>query len=361
MHEVKDLFEMTTRRVELDVDPWLEQQHRQSKARRNERLATFAVVAVLGLLVAVAWVVGTREGHKARRPADQPRSATPTPSARVATFPVGADRVGLVGLAPAGAEPSQPERGELVLGFTFGHTAGDPGRYSVFVYADGRLIWQRLGDLSGVDEYSKDYTTGFLEQRLTPAGVELVRAEALSTGLFDRDRYLTSQQRPNFGLIDIRTGDRLVHVEWGDVGNRDVTPEIPTPEQVGALQQLDARLENPASWLPASAWADPKLRAFVPSGYSVCYNGRKELGQSQVLAFLPPEAGDLLLTHHNTRRQAPEFVFWCTNVTNEEARTLAGILDDAGLAAEKDEFGVRYDGGRRAVWLDFAPLLPHDV
>jgi hypothetical protein len=33
---------------------------------------------------------------------------------------------GIVGLAPVGATPSTPERGELVLEFTFGHTMGDP-------------------------------------------------------------------------------------------------------------------------------------------------------------------------------------------------------------------------------------------
>ena len=47
---------------------------------------------------------------------------------------------GIVGLPPVGAAPSTPKSGELVLGFTFGHTFGDHGRFRVSVYADGRLI-----------------------------------------------------------------------------------------------------------------------------------------------------------------------------------------------------------------------------
>jgi diadenosine tetraphosphatase ApaH/serine/threonine PP2A family protein phosphatase len=95
--------------------------------------------------------------------------------------------LGIVGLAPVGATPSAPTSGELVLKFMFGHTPGDPGRFTVDVYADGRMIWSRFGDPS----------TGYLEQRLTPEGVELLRAEVRSTGLVDHDLNL-----------------------WGDVGLR---------------------------------------------------------------------------------------------------------------------------------------------
>jgi hypothetical protein len=87
---------------------------------------------------------------------------------------------GIIGLPPSGATPSTPKKGELVLGFTFTHTFGDPGRFHASVYADGRLITQRVGD------------HGILERRLTPEGVELVRAEVVSTELVDHDLHLTS-------------------------------------------------------------------------------------------------------------------------------------------------------------------------
>lgn len=361
MPELREVFEMATKRMEPDVDAWLDQEQRQRKAVRNERIAAFAIVVAIGL-GAVAWILGARGGQNARTPANQPptaaRTGTPTPVARPPTFADGADRVGLIGLAPEGAKPSWPEKGELVLGFTFGHTSGDQGRFRVFVYADGRLIWQRFGDPTGADQYSKPYTTGLLEQHLTPEGVELVRTEAISTGLFDRDRHMTGGQGLTYGGVDVRSGDRLVHVDWGD---ENVAGEMPTPEQANALRWLDARLANPASWLPTSAWDDPEITAYVPSGYSVCYDGGQEQGLSQVLASFPPAAADLLRTKDRRRGQAPTFVYWCSDLTNGEARALARILDDAGLDAVADEFGLRYGEIGANGSLGFEPLLPHEA
>ena len=346
MPELREMFQMATSHVEPDGDPWREQQQRQRKAKRNERNTTLAVVVGIGLLLAVVWILGTRAGHTPRSPLGGPSTVGPN----------GSDRVGLVGLAPEGARPSLPTKGELVVGFSFGHTMGDPGRFQVFVYADGRLIWQRIGDRS-----PGAYSTGLLEQHLTPEGVELIRAEVISTGLFAHDRHLTSGQGLNYGLIDVRQGDLLVRVDWGDSGP-DVARETPTSGQASALQQLDARLEDPASWLPASAWEDPQIRPFVPSEYSVCYHARKELSLSQVLGSLPPQAGALLLTQERTQGQAPQFVYWCSHLTNEEARALARILDHAGLKADESEFGLLYgESGPTRVSLDFAPILPHEV
>lgn len=188
---------------------------------------------------------------------------------------------GIIGLPPEGATPSTPERGELVLDFGFGHTMGDHGRFNVSVYADGRLIWQRIGDYSRTDEYRN--STGWLERRLTPEGVELVRAEVISSGLVDHDLHLQGGQGLYFGRIDFRNGDRLVHVTWGDIGRpySNVAREMPTPEQTSALIRLDARLEDPVSWLPASAWEDPEITPYVPSGYSVCYFGGQGVGLSR--------------------------------------------------------------------------------
>ena len=46
-----------------------------------------------------------------------------------------------------------------------------------YLYADGRLIW--------IVDYPPSPDFSFVEQRLTPEGVERVRSEFLSTGLFD--------------------------------------------------------------------------------------------------------------------------------------------------------------------------------
>ena len=269
---------------------------------------------------------------------------------------------GLVGLAPVGATPSTPKSGELVLDFTFGHTFGDPGRFRVSVYADGRLITERVGDYSRTDEYRN--STGFLERRLTPEGVELVRAEVISTGLVDHDLHLTSGEGLYFGHIEFRTGDRLVHVTWGNAIWGDVDPDVarpsPTPEQASALIRLDARLADPASWLPASAWEDPETRAYVPSGYRVCYVGGVGVGLDRVLALLPPAAENMLRAQENTRM----FPYWCSELTNEEARALERILDAPGVSGTKDVFGLTYlapgpgGGATRRFSLTFGPILP---
>jgi hypothetical protein len=266
---------------------------------------------------------------------------------------------GIVGLAPVGATPSTPKRGELVLDFTFAHTLGDPGRFQVLLYADGRLISERLGDPSGEGD-----ATGLLEQRLTPGGVDLVRAEVMSTGLVDHDLHLTSGEGLYDGHIEFRSGDRLVHVTWGTATWAGVDPDVarqsPTPEQASALIRLDARLADPASWLPASAWEDPETRAFVPSGYQVCYEGGVEVGVDRVLTLLPPAAENMLRAQEKTRM----FPYWCSDLTNEEARALERILDAAGVSGIKDVFGLTYaapgagGGATRRFSLTFDPILP---
>jgi hypothetical protein len=123
---------------------------------------------------------------------------------------------GIVGLAPDGATPSTPRQGELVLDYAYGHTLGDAGRFNLSMYADGRLIWQRIGDYSRADE--RRDSSGLLERRLTPEGVELVKAEVISSGLVDHDLHLRSGEGLYFGRIEVRDGDRFVHVTWGDIG-----------------------------------------------------------------------------------------------------------------------------------------------
>ena len=247
---------------------------------------------------------------------------------------------GIVGLAPEGATPSTPTRGEVVVSFMFGHDSGDAGRFGVTVYADGRMIWQRLDG------------TGVLEQRLTPQGVRLVRSEVVATGLVDWDvHFLTGPWLYTediwYGAIDVRTGNRLVHVSWGDMNHpRHVPRVIMAQEQARTLARLDARLEHPASWLPASAWADREIKAYVPSGYSVCIEGKRGLGLARILALLPPSAANVLRDQENARQEytnrAGTFQLWCSKLPNDEARALERMLDNAGIPGTKDEFGLAY-------------------
>ena len=89
----------------------------------------------------------------------------------------GADRTdGVLGpgvwLPPKGAEPSTPAEGDVVL-----QTVGIHPWHYIQVYADGRVIWSRQTGFTGNSRTSS--TTGWLERRLTPEGVDLVRSGAI--------------------------------------------------------------------------------------------------------------------------------------------------------------------------------------
>jgi len=171
--------------------------------------------------------------------------------------------------------------------------------------------------------------------------------------------------------IEVRDGGRLATVTWGDMpGNADGIE--PTPEQADALFRLDARLENPASWLPASAWQDQEMRPFIASRYDACYETSENVGLDAVLATFPQPAEDLLRTHDRTERRLGQdgsfgtLNVWCSVITTDEARTLAAIFDeDAGIYSHENVFGQDYVVGRRSpnvpdVRLSMEPMLPHE-
>ena len=271
--------------------------------------------------------------------------------------------VGFIGLPPQGATPSPPENrgampaarqsGKLVL-FYWGPAAGNSdygrggvGKSRIWVYGDGRLIFLRE---AAIPEGANRLFTGFLEQRLRPEGAERLRSETVSAGL------LAEGGEPvPFGIqIKVRSGDRLVRVE-----------------RVSDLERLVARITEPASWLPASAWDDGESRAYVPSKYAVCYGGGPELlGLARILSVLPRPAADLLRAKESKEQGAGGF--YCSDATTEEARALAVALergsvqggsgDDRGPArAFRLEYVFDVPGTTTAeqVSVFFEPYLPH--
>jgi hypothetical protein len=291
---------------------------------------------------------------------------------------------GFIGLPPEGATPSNPAAGELEI-FYWGHgnpedKPGDGPRIEAWVYADGRLIsWQTGSDLP---ESANPLSTGFLEQRLTPEGVELLRSEVASTGVFDHDRVLITDRGDGPRFVDLHNGDRLVHV--GVVAkceNPDapcLLDELPeatnaTPEQADALYRLNRRLSDPSSWLPQSAWVDRDIRAYVSSKYAVCYSAwppDQQVERSRVLALLPGAARDLL--GDATPRPGPLFgepgnfrpsYEYCSDMTTDEARAVTVALDDAGLeraGGARLHYRIEAPGanpGEATVY--FEPYLPH--
>jgi hypothetical protein len=176
--------------------------------------------------------------------------------------------VGFKGLPPEGARPSEPLRGELVLS-----DGGIHPYYAVNLYADGRLIWARDVVFTGEvvptpPPEGGPVVTAWIEQRLTPEGVELLRSGGVPVG---------------------------------------------------------GQFENPGQELPVSAWEDSKLRPYVPSSYAACLMGGFE-PPYKTLDILPAWAQDLL-----RRTDRPVQDTGCQEVTIEDARALIEVLRGAGF------------------------------
>jgi hypothetical protein len=230
------------------------------------------------------------------------------------------------------------------------------------VFADGRLVWAQDADLP---QGANPLSTGWLEQRLTPEGVELLRSELLASGLL----------RP--GEQECEAGAYHGHFYDGQ--------ERPQSTFTSAANEHLARIADPASWLPASAWEDRQIMAYVPSHYLITLTGdmpatvRTPRSHLELLAAqLPAAAAELVRAKDWDYQQAG--VFWHdTDFTNDEARTLAAALDDAGF--EQDEqanayrleyhFEYRDPAGYQdpdqdldldtLVHIEFRPALPHQV
>ena len=249
--------------------------------------------------------------------------------------------VGLVGLPPVGARASVPERGGLVLNFGPCETEPDDG---LSVFADGRLIWAVSGR--------------FLEQRLTPEGVELMRSELLGSELL--------------GTHDDECVAGAYHGHIMDGGET---------HSDGFTAPADAhieRLANPASWLPASAWEDREIRVYVPSEYRIYLSGNA--GLERLAAELPAAAEELVLTKQWEAQGSPpegQVHYTQTNFTTEEARAFADALEGAGFEQDEQTNTSRLEFHRAAqlendpasddgetdtlVSIELRPLLPHEA
>jgi len=263
---------------------------------------------------------------------------------------------GFVGVPPEGATPSAPESGELVISYLGHGPSGiayvDRHADLVRVYADGRLIWFRRGELP---RGANQLFTGLLEQRLTSDGVELMRSAIVSTGLVGGGY---SESAPSYTPIQVRHGDRLVPLTW---------PSGRVVKWATDLGPLVARLTDPESWLPASAWEDREIRAYVPSKYAVCLEAGppwQPIDPSHILTLLPAQVEDLLRARGFDRyAKWPYTGFACSKVTTEEARALADALEDAGLERVDRAYRLAYRseatgsiGESALIW--FEPYLP---
>jgi hypothetical protein len=282
---------------------------------------------------------------------------------------------GFIGIPPVGATASTPERGDLVLS---AFAAGT----SIYVYADGRLVWRRERPRGTELRASANRdSTGLLEQRLTKRGVSLLLSAAVSTGLLGRGLDLSFGTERCFNAVAARIGARLERVVWhgshcpGTSGLPAAGIRAATPDEARALRQLAMRLAFPTSWLPPSAWRERRVHAYVPANFEVGYGPwSPDVEYSAVLSQLPAPARDALRA--KKARRASGLTGWAGDLvpaytysyrlTTEEARSLRAALVDAGLEVDwrVDEVALAYRVGAEhpkagAISITFDPILPH--
>ena len=274
---------------------------------------------------------------------------------------------GFIGLPPRGATPSAPESGELVASFIYRSVTLNEELRRVWVYADGRVIWYRGEE--NVALGGNPLEQGFLERRLTPEGVELVRSELLATGLFDDDRVIVVRGKGNgffLGYAEARDGDRLVRVSW--LNDYNMTPQTQdegttaTVDQVNALRRIDYLAADLDAWLPASAWEARKTRAYVASRYVFCSDSDPTL--------LPETVQALLHGYEFVWKASLWIQQGCAVVPTDAARAIDRALAAAGL--EAGDGPGKNTGRYRQVYrlpgvessslvgyVFFEPMLPH--
>jgi hypothetical protein len=138
-------------------------QHKRAMRRRATAALTVGTAAIIVALLAVSSpFLGTHHrDHPVGPPASHPTR--------------------FAGLPPVGARASLPSDGTLVFHIE-PDSGGEPG---ISVFADGRIIWQRwssAGDPLVIPAGADPVETGYVQQRLTARGVQLLLARILRTG-----------------------------------------------------------------------------------------------------------------------------------------------------------------------------------
>ena len=241
-----------------------------------------------------------------------------------------------------------PAVGQLVLNVQTWSPGFDPDFVEVAVYADGRVIWMA------------DERVGYVEQRLTPEGVERLRSKAISTRLFESDGAL-GIDGVGWGNIKVRRGERSVIVAWGSnpvnvsgLGLEDRFVRASSAQAV-EVTELEAYLRDPTTWgLPDDEYVQSEITPFAPSHLWVSYDRGRPNWSS-----LPSPAREVV-----TRILWPGFMDGCENISLDQAREIAQELAQAGIIAPDYDvrLGLAFDvPGPPPSFVHAHPALPHDV
>ena len=253
---------------------------------RRRRLRSGGLGAVVVGLVAAAWVLNALSSVQLTTP----------------TF---------VDLPPDGAPPSAPAAGELVVEYPTENVRA-------WLYGDGRLITMRMYGTFNEHGWPN---SGFLEQRLTPSGVEMIRSYVAAHVSEPVEETRPANERGRD--VRVRVGDKLYR-RSGTYG---------PPYWRCNWGGCEKYITDLNSVLPASAWVNKEYRQYVPTRYRICaYAGRNghDAPVELVRAALPAEVREVF-----TPGAAAASGWGCVHVSPDTARTAETSLVAAGFPAEQ--------------------------
>jgi hypothetical protein len=182
MPELREVFEMTTKQIEPDVDAWREQEKRQRRSSRKGKIGAFAVAAALGL-AAIVLVLSNRTEPSSNGPAVDP-SPRPLPEFSLPSS---------VDLQTGEATPLP----QSILGGSLYFTSPDR---TMFVYSyccdTPNPVFVANVDGTGVRQITPDGIDGF-GARWSPDGSMLVYQQ----------RNGATQEIGNLFVVDVATGE----------------------------------------------------------------------------------------------------------------------------------------------------------
>jgi len=312
--------------------------HKRAVRRRKAAGLAVVTVVIIAVFVVVDPLVGARRTHVPVAP--------PAHSTRFA------------GLPSAATPASVPAEGRLVLNIS-------PESGSTWnVYADGRIIWQRWSSLGAGDPLviptgADPSQTTYVQQRLTPQGVQLLVSRILATGravgLFDKSMALGNEAFEEDGIAawyQVCNNGHLNHAQVLPPSYLGNPRRLETPAQRRALAQITNLVDDPSSLLPASAWADRTIRPYVPSQYLLVFD-RHAPDPSK----LPSPAKEVLAQFQPLLHNADQ------TVTTDQARALIAALAGVGVKVVNNHasdlgFDVPAVGDGNRTILEFRPAVP---
>ena len=194
--------------------------------------------------------------------------------------------------------------------------------------------------------------------RSEPSGPELEGSAALRLSI---RRFDSPGRAAAFRLVGV--GNRLEEFDATPGTIADTADPTETPAYARALTQVEHAFADLKGWLPAPAWADARVRAYVPSYYTANIDRTSPVLFYLPMAQLPPRPRELLQALASGACDG-------IGLTSNDMRKILETFAAAGITPSDSSplgFGFLLSGGRVPSgdlvpsYLHFSMALPDDV